>query len=154
MGLEKNLERNSKKGFDIDFSSLAHTYIRVIAIFFTASIAGFFFIIQQGIQNVETLPLDMWTISYFGGMILAFGISLGTFLYVRDPRMQKEPEKVVNIGVILIFVGIGFGSAYTVYTLGFVPQYAFLKDFLTYSFAIVLLAGLFLYFKFLGRIKI
>jgi len=152
--LDKNFESNSKKGFDIAFSSLAHTYIRVIAMFFTASIAGFFFIIHQGIQNVETVPLDMWTISYFGGMILAFGISLGAFLYVRDPRMQRGPEKVVNIGVILIFVGIGFGSAYTIYTLGFVPQYVFLKEFLTYTFAVVLLAGLFIYFKFLGGIKI
>ena len=150
----KSLESNSKKGFDLDFSSLAHTYIRVIAMFFTASIAGFFFIIQQGVQKVETVPLDLWTISYFGGMILAFGISLGAFLYVRDPRMRRGPEKVVNIGVILIFVGIGFGSAYTVYTLGFVPQYAFLKDILTYAFAVVLLAGLFVYVKFLGRIKI
>ncbi len=44
----KSLESNSKKGFDIDFSSLAHTYIRVIAMFFTASIAGFFFHYSAG----------------------------------------------------------------------------------------------------------
>jgi len=148
------LDSNSKKGFDIDFSSLAHTYIRVIAIFFTASIAGFFYIIQQGIKNVQTVPLDMWTISYFGIMILSFGISLGAFLYVRDPRMQVRPEKIVNIGVTLIFIGIGFGSAYTIYTLSFVPQYAFLKDVMTIAFAVVLLGGLFFYYKFLGNIKI
>ena len=55
--LGKNLDLNKKTGFDIDFSSLAHTYIRVIAMFFTASIAGFFFFLLSIIQRYKKIEI-------------------------------------------------------------------------------------------------
>jgi hypothetical protein len=144
----------SNSGFNQDYSQLAHTYTRVIALFLTATVGGFAFVVQQGLQNIESVPIDVWTLVYFAGAILSFGLSLAAFLYVRDPRIKFSQSKITNVGVVIFFVGLGFAASYVIYLVELVTHDEFLVNLMSISTGIILLLFLVCYFIFLGRHKI
>lgn len=141
-------------GFNVDYGQLAHTYTRIVTLFLTVSVGGFAFMIQQGLQDTEFVLLDVWTLLYFGGMMLCLGTSLGAFLYVRDPRAKFSPSKIINVGVIIFFIGLGFVSSYIIYLVDVVIHDEILINLMIVGSGVVLFGFLISYFIFLGRHKI
>jgi len=144
----------SNSGFNQDYSQLAHTYSRVISLFLTVTVVGFAFVVQQGLENIKTIPIDVWTLSYFAGAIMSFGLSLAAFLYVRDPRIKFSQSKITNVGVVIFFVGLGFAASYVIYLVELLTHDEFLVNLMSISTGIILLLFLVCYFIFLGRHKI
>lgn len=144
----------SNSGFNQDYSQLAHTYSRVISLFLTVTVGGFAFVVQQGLENIKTIPIDVWTLSYFAGAIMSFGLSLAAFLYVRDPRIKFSQSKITNVGVVIFFVGLGFAASYVIYLVELLTHDEFLVNLMSISTGIILLLFLVCYFIFLGRHKI
>ena len=89
----------------------ADTWIIVVAIFFSLSIAGlsYFFPLQE--QGNNTVELDFeqkLKLFLYGGIIFSLAVALVFFLRARDPRGRRAPRHFVNAGVTAVYVAIIF----------------------------------------------